>query len=171
MILVFIDLFHPVDTRRRIDVKTTPCVYWAIAHNIYRAFDANTSVIVGGVLLDLSNAFDKVWDKGLLYKLKNNGKNGNALQLIESFLHNRRQRVVLNGQFSSWLSIRASVTHGSVFGHLFFLIYRDDLSQGLNFELKLFADDASLFRIVNCVSTSVSIITSNLLKIQDWVYQ
>ena len=67
----------------------------SITHNIYRAFDANPSLEVRGVFLDLSKAFDKVWHEGLLYKLKNNGINGNALQLIESFLNNRRQRVVL----------------------------------------------------------------------------
>ena len=81
----------------------------SITHNIYRAFNANPSLEVRGAFLDLSKAFDKVWDAGLLCKLKNNGINGNALQLIESFLHNTRQRVVLNGQFSSWLSVRAGV--------------------------------------------------------------
>ena len=73
----------------------------SITHNIYRAFDANLSLEERGVFLDLSKAFDKVWHEDLLYKLKNNGINGNVLQLIELFLHNRRQRVVLNGQSSS----------------------------------------------------------------------
>ena len=73
----------------------------SITHNIYRAFDANPSLEVRGVFLDLSKAFDKVWHVGLLYKLKSNGINGNALQLIKSFLHNRSQRVVLNGRFKN----------------------------------------------------------------------
>ena len=107
----------------------------------------------------------------VLYKLRNNGINGNALQLIESFLHNRRQRVVLNDQSSSWLSIRAGVPQGSVLGPLFFLIYINDLPEGLNSEVKLFADDTSLFSIVNCVNTSASTLNSDLLKIQDWAYQ
>ena len=136
----------------------------SITHNIYRAFDANPSLEVRGVFLDLSKAFDKVWHEGLLYKIKNNGINGNALQLIESFLHNRRQRVVLNGQSSSWLSIRAGVPQGSVLGPLFFLIYINDLPEGLNSEVKLFADDTSLFSIANCVNTSASTLTSDLLK-------
>ena len=94
----------------------------SITHNMYCDFDANPSLEVRGVFLDLSKAFDKVWHGGILYELKNNGINGNAVQLIESFLHNRCQRVVLNGQSSSWLSIRAGVPQGSVLGPLFFLI-------------------------------------------------
>ena len=141
----------------------------SITHNIYRAFDANPSLEVRGVFLDLSKAFDKVWHEGVLYKLKNNGINGNALQLSESFLHNRRQRVVLNGQSSSWLSIRTGVLQGSVLGQLLFLIYMNDLPEGLNSEVKLFADDTSLFSILNCVNTSAS--TLDLLKMQDWAYQ
>ena len=73
----------------------------SITRNIYRAFDANSSLGVRGVFLDLLKAFHKVWREGLSYKLKNNVINGNALQLIESFLHNICQGVVLNGQSSS----------------------------------------------------------------------
>ena len=64
----------------------------SITHNIYRAFDANPSLEVRGVFLDLSKAFDKVWHEDLLYKLNNNGINGNAFQMNESFFHNRRGR-------------------------------------------------------------------------------
>ena len=93
----------------------------SITHNIYRAFDANPSLEVRGAFLDLSKAFDKVfWHEGLLYKLKNNEINGNALKLIKSFLHNRCLRVVLNGQSSSLRSIKAGLPQGSVLGPLFF---------------------------------------------------
>ena len=53
----------------------------------------------------------------------------------------------------------------------FFLIYINNLPEGLNSEVKLFADDTSLFSIANCVNTSASTLNSNLLKIQDWTYQ
>ena len=131
----------------------------SITHNIYHAFDANPS------------PFDKVWHEGLLYKLKSNGINGNVLQLIKSFLYNRCKRVVLNRHSSSWLSRGAGVPQGSVLGPLFFLMYINDLPEGLNSEVKLFADDTSLFSIVNCVNTSASTLNSDLLRMQDWAYQ
>ena len=136
----------------------------SITQNIYRAFDANPFLEIWGVFLDLSKAFNKAWHKGLLHKLKNKGINRNVLKFIKSFLHNRCQRVVLNGQSSSWLSIRAGIPQGSVLGPLFCLIYINDLPEGLNSEAKLFADDTSIFSIVNCVSTSASTINSDLLK-------
>ena len=50
-------------------------------------------------------------------------------------------------------------------------MYINDLPEGLNSEVELFADETSLFSVVNCVHTSVSTINSDLLKIQDWAYQ
>ena len=53
------------------------------------------------ILLDLSKAFDRVWHEIHLCKLRKSGINGDFTDLIESFLHLRRQRVVLTGQSSN----------------------------------------------------------------------
>ena len=45
----------------------------AITHNIFTAFDANSSLEVRGIFLDLYKVFDSVWHKGIIHKLKNNG--------------------------------------------------------------------------------------------------
>ena len=66
-------------------------------HEIYKAFDANPSLEVRGVFLDLPKAFDKIWDDGLMYSLKRLGICGKYYELIHSFLNDRYQRVVLNG--------------------------------------------------------------------------
>ena len=142
----------------------------SITHNIYCAFDASPSLEVRGVFLDLSKRFDKVWHEELLYNLKNNGMNGNGLQLIESFLHNRRRRVVFQS-FSSWLSTKGGVPPQESVGILFFLIYINEIPEELNSEINLFADDNSLCSVVNCVNASVSTLNSDLLKIKDWAYQ
>ena len=54
------------------------------------------------VFCDISKAFDRVWHKGLLHKLRVIGCSGKVLSWFPSYLSGRRQRVVLNGNFSKW---------------------------------------------------------------------
>ena len=58
---------------------------------------------------DISKAFDRVSNDGLLFKFKQNGINGNLFLLIKRFLSGRFQRVLLNGQTSDWKTIQAGV--------------------------------------------------------------
>ena len=69
----------------------------SITYDIYKSFDANPSLEVRGIFLDMSKAFDRVWHEGLLFKLKRLGLSGKYYGIINSFLRNRHQRVVLNG--------------------------------------------------------------------------
>ena len=98
-----------------------------------------------GVFLDISKAFDKVWHDGLIFRLKSYGIEGELLLLLKNYLHNREQRVVLNGQTSEWKRIYSGVPQGSVLDPLLFLIYISDLPDGLTSMCKIFADDTSLF--------------------------
>ena len=141
----------------------------SITHEIYKSFDDGLDV--RGVFIDISKAFDKVWHKGLLYKLKQNGISGNLLDTITDFLNCRKQRVALNGQFSSWTSIEAGVPQGSILGPLLFLIHINDLSDDLMSNVKLFADDTSLFSVVHDVNTSSTDLNNDLRKISDWAIQ
>ena len=97
------------------------------------------------IFLDISTAFDKIWHRGLIYKLHQYGFTGNLLTLLTDFLSNRKQRVVLNGQHSSWADIKAGVSQGSILGPLLFLVYINDLTENLHSNPKLFADVTSLF--------------------------
>ena len=76
------------------------------------------------------------------------GITGPPLKLIQSFLNNRLRRVVLNVQNSLWNPVFAGVQQGSVLGPLFFLIYINDLAEGISSTTKLFVDDTSLFSVV-----------------------
>ena len=92
---------------------------------------------------------------------------GNFLKLVESFLSNRYQRVVLYGQASSWADVKAGVPQGSILGPLFFLIYINDLSENLKSTVKLFADDTSLFHVVKDPNTSAEILSHDLTRISE----
>ena len=72
------------------------------------------------VFLVMSKIFDKVWHEGHIFKLKSMGISNTLLKLIKSFLKNRFQRVVLNGQMSEWLLVKGGVLQGSVLDPLFF---------------------------------------------------
>ena len=105
--------------------------------------------------------------QSVILKLKQSGISGNLLKIIEDFLSNRYQRVVLNGQSSGW----AGVFQGSILGPLLFLVYINDLSTGLSSNPKLFADDTSLFSVVHDRTTSANELNNDLLKIKSWAYQ
>ena len=77
----------------------------------------------------------------------------------------------MNGQCSSWTDVNASVPQGSIIGPFLFLIYINDLSDGLKSECKLFADDTSLFPVVNDIDTSASDLNEDLEKIGNWAFK
>ena len=90
---------------------------------------------------------------------------------IENLLSGRYQRVLLNGQVSSWSPVLAGVPQGSILGSLFFLIYINDLSHNLSSTAKLFADGISIFFIVHDIDQSTKQLNDDLKKISDWAYQ
>ena len=117
--------------------------------------------------MDISKAFDKVWHKGLIYKLRHYGCTGNLLAPLTDYLINRKQRVVLNGQHSSW----AGVSQGYILGPLLFLFYINDLTENFHSNPKLFADDTSLFLTVTDEALSNSYLNDDFKKINDWAYK
>ena len=78
---------------------------------------------------------------------------------------------MLNGQHSSWADVKTGVSQGSIFGPLLFLIYINDLPNGLNSNAKLFADDTSLFSAVHSITDSANLLNSDLSKIKEWALQ
>ena len=73
------------------------------------------------------------------------------VDILKDVLSNRKQRVILNGQCSSWADIHFGAPQCSIVWPLLFLIYINDLSVGLKSERKLFAVDTYLFSVVHDV--------------------
>ena len=130
----------------------------AILYDTFITFDTNIYLVVFFASLELSKVFKRVYDEGPLFKLKRNGIDGSLLCLLELFSTDRWQ----------WL---VGVPQALVLGSLLFLIYINDLTQGLHTNAKLFADNASLFSVVDKADESASKLNCNLIRIQDWAYK
>ena len=143
----------------------------AITHELYKSFDGTPSLDTRGVFLDISKAFDKVWHEGLLYKLKCYCVEGAFFNILENYLRDQKQRVVLNGQSPPWLDVNAGVPHGSVLGPLLFLIYINDLPDNLVCRAKLFADDTSIFSTAHELTSSSKNLNKDLSTIKNWAFQ
>ena len=137
----------------------------SITHGIYSSFDEG--IEVRSIFLDITKTFDKGWHDGIIFKLTQNGISGNLLNFLRDFLNERKQRVILNGQFSTWKNVSAGVPQGSILGPLLFLIYINDLTEGLSTNAKLFADDTSLFSVIHDIQTSANNL-KDLERISNW---
>ena len=106
-----------------------PCVaqLLLITHEIYKRFDFNPPQDIRRTFLDISKALDKVWPKGLNFKLKSYGVVGSLLKFTKNYLTGHQQRVVLNGQTSSMKNIPAGIQQGCALRLFIVLIYINDL--------------------------------------------
>ena len=96
---------------------------------------------------------------------------GEYIGLIDSFLSDKYQRVLLNGQTSKWPQIKAGVLQGSVLGPLLFLVYINDLPEWLTSNVELFADDTSIFSMVRDSRFSSLSLNEDLSEIPQWGYK
>ena len=93
------------------------------------------------------------------------------LTLLTNYLHDSYQRVVLNGQTSSWELVKSGVSQGSLLGPQFFLIYINDLPDNVESNCKIFADDTSLFYRVFDKHVSRATLNKDLELINNWAFQ
>ena len=100
------------------------------------------------IYLDFQNAFDKVPHQRLSIKLKSHGMGVNIVTWIQNWLNDRKQRVSVEGETSEWTALHSGVPPGSVLGPLLFLMYIDDLEDGVASNIRKFADDTNIFRRV-----------------------
>ena len=135
-------------------------------NNICKALDDGLEF--RAVFFDISKAFDKVWHKGLLFKLRRAGIRGKLLSRFSDYLSNRYQRVIIPGGISTLCRIQAGVPQGSILGPLLFLIYINDIVDDIQANINHFADDTSLSMIVSDPLAAGTMLQTDIDKITDW---
>ena len=133
----------------------------ALHHSINIVQDAlKQKQHVIGIFLDLSKAFYTLDHEILLTKLEHCGVNGQAHDLLRSYLTDRDQQTCILGETSDIKRVMYGVPQGSVLGPLLFLLYINDINNCLedpnDAELALYADDTNIFVISNDRSSLIS---------------
>ena len=105
--------------------------------------DEGTNVDI--IYLDFAKAFDKVPHHRLIDKVASMGVEGRLKGWIKQWLEGRNQRVVINGRYSDWTYITSGVPQGSVLGPTLFLMFINDLEDGVQSTVLKFADDTKLY--------------------------
>ena len=103
--------------------------------------------------------------------MKQNGISGCLIKLSGNYLHNRKQRVVLNGFYSDYSIIESGVPQGSVLGPLLFPMYSNDLEKNIRSNVKFFVDDTMLLSIVKDLVISANTLNNDLDIIYQWAHQ
>ena len=118
-------------------------------HRIGQLLDKNTQTDI--LFLDFAKAFDSVDHVILLRKLKHYGIAGNLYRWFSDYLHNRTQRVVVEGAASSWSPVTSGAPQGSILGLMLFLVFINDFPDVIpeSTSTGLYADDTKLYREIS----------------------
>ena len=134
-------------------------------HDLMQMFDSRKQVDVA--VLDFSKAFDTVPHKRLLKKLSHYGIDGPILLWISAFLRDQQQCVVVDGIQSGWSPVKSGVSQGTVLGLLLFLLYINDLPDCVTSQVRLFADDCLIYRLIDTIEDQI-LLQKDLDALDKW---
>jgi hypothetical protein len=112
-------------------------------HDLALGLDTKVQHDIG--ILDFSKAFDKVSHNKLLSKLDWYGIKGKTHSWLQDFLVGRKQQVVVDGESSGEIDVTSGVPQGTVLGPILFIIYINDITEGIKSQIRLFADDCLIY--------------------------
>ena len=114
------------------------------------------------LFLEFMKAFDTVPHRRLLNKMRSYGIEGQILEWTEAFLKDRKQRVAVNGFFSTWMDVLSGIPQGSVF-----VIYINDLPDHVISSVFMFADDTNIYREI-VSDQDIRILQADINTLQKW---
>ena len=140
---------------------------YALTNNITNSIDKHDKI--AAVFVDIKKAFDTIDHKILFIKLYKYGIRGQTLNLIKSYLYNRKQSVRYNDKVSPLITVYdVGLPQGSILGPLLFILYINDISNlfinSIDTKLILYADDTSI--TINNANNSK--INENLKILSNW---
>ena len=146
-----------------------------VQNDILCVIDDNKCVAL--LLLDMSSAFDTVDPRLLLDRLCNRfGFRGKVLKWFESYLHNRKQFVMIDGVKSDVKDLQFGVPQGSVLGPILFSVYISplgDIVRHHGLEFHLYTDDTQLYFAFRPITTeqqsSLARIEASLSHVDSWL--
>ena len=104
------------------------------------------------IYLDFAKAFDNVPHKRLLNKLHIYGIGKTRFNWVENFLNDRKQRIIVGQEKSSWTKVKSDIPQGSVLGPLLFIVFINDIpSVAINSLIKIFAEDTKFFKAISTI--------------------
>ena len=156
-----------------LDNGSTASAIYKLIELIFSAW--NNKEYIMGLFCDLTKAFGSVRRELLTLKLEFYGVKGSILNLLKSYLHNRKQRVVLQfvnspNLLSDWEVVRHGVPQGTVLGPLLFNVYINDFPCIINKISRtiLFADDTNILVSSSDLNELNSKLNSVLRCISKW---
>jgi hypothetical protein len=119
------------------------------------------------LFLDYQKAFDTVPHQRLLKQVESFGIIDKALNWIQSFLSNRRQRVRVNNSISTWKPVISGIPQGSILGPILFTIFVNDIPAMLKSIIAMYADDTKIFTSLVADNPNTNLV-DDLQMLQDW---
>ena len=125
---------------------------------------------MGVAAINLSKAFDHFCHNLLFAKLKAYGVQEAALQLIRSYLHDGKQRVICNDSSSTLLPLRCSVPQGSLLPPLLFNNFMNDMNETFTVSsLRLYADDTTQYEVDSSPFLLQYTLNKGMESISSWL--
>ena len=132
-----------------------------------KALDEDNSA--GGILTDLSKAFDCLNHNLLIAKLEAYGFDVSALEFVNNYLKERKQRTKVSGSYSAWRELKFGVPQGSILGPLLFNIFINGIFYFINItKMANYADDNTIYSVDDNVTNLLKTLETETNLVLKW---